>query len=98
MPLQRLLTNTVDQLDQISREHIAQKKRAEVFKKFFKETHVYSFFEDMRKHHSDETLNSFASYHTEERVKQLIEVNPTMYGMWYTWMWDTYMWNELAKR
>jgi hypothetical protein len=66
-------------------------KRIEVFKKFFKEPHVHSFFEDMGKHHSDETLNAFALYHSEERVKKLIEYNSTMYHMWNTWMWDSVM-------
>jgi hypothetical protein len=69
-------------------KEMAEYRRTETFRKFFQTDFVYEFFGGMLRYQSVETMDAFAKYHTEDRIKNLfsdIFPPPDLYEIWNAW-------------
>jgi hypothetical protein len=84
MPLQRLFTNTTEQLEKISRELNARDKLTGVFRKYYDPDIVHRFFDDKIKEHSEEFVEDFASSHDDRRLN-IVHSYSSITRLWETW-------------
>jgi hypothetical protein len=84
MPLQRLLTNTTEQLEKISRDLNVRDKMTETFRKYYDPDYVNRFFNDKLKEHSEDFVDDFASSH-DDRYLNIVHTYTSMSQLWQCW-------------
>jgi len=60
----------------------------DTFMKYYQAGTVLTFFSGMQRYLSKETMDSFANYHTEEVLNDLVVMfpPPSIYELWNRWL------------